>query len=92
MEERFLEVVRSLALLSPEVNAPLTVAGHDYEIDFLWRKERLAVELDGRETHGTAAAFEADRQRERMLSAHGWRPARFTWRSWTAPLANCPNS
>jgi very-short-patch-repair endonuclease/predicted transcriptional regulator of viral defense system len=80
LEERFLALVRDLSLPSPEVNAPLRVSGHDYEIDFLWRAQRLAVELDGRETHGTARAFEEDRERDRILTAAGWRPVRFTWR------------
>jgi very-short-patch-repair endonuclease/predicted transcriptional regulator of viral defense system len=80
LEEMFLAAVRHASLPSPEVNAALVVSGHSYEIDFLWRKERLAVELDGSAAHGTRAAFEADRQRDRILSAAGWRPVRFTWR------------
>jgi very-short-patch-repair endonuclease len=30
--------------------------------------------------HGTRRAFEADRERDRILQAEGWRVARVTWR------------
>jgi very-short-patch-repair endonuclease len=30
--------------------------------------------------HGTAQAFESDRQRDRILLAEGWRSLRVTWR------------
>jgi len=49
----------------PEVNAWLTVGDRSFPVDCLWRAERLIVELDGRAVHGTATAFEADRERDR---------------------------
>jgi very-short-patch-repair endonuclease len=42
------------------------------------------VELDGRATHGTAAAFERDRARDRRLHAAGWRTVRITWQQLQA--------
>jgi very-short-patch-repair endonuclease len=50
------------------------------DADFLWRAQRLIVELDGHQTHGARAAFERDRERVRILQAHGWRVVRVTWR------------
>jgi very-short-patch-repair endonuclease len=44
------------------------------------REQRLIVEVDGHQTHGTRAAFERDRERDRILQAHGWRVVRITWR------------
>jgi hypothetical protein len=41
---------------------------------------RNDVELDGYETHGTRAAFESDRARDRALQVAGWRVCRVTWR------------
>lgn len=79
-EERFLELVRRAQLSVPEVN----VAIHGYEIDFLWREERLAVELDGYAFHGDRAAFEADRGRDADLAARGIQVLRVTWRQVTA--------
>ncbi|HEX2096549.1 MAG TPA: DUF559 domain-containing protein [Solirubrobacterales bacterium] len=49
-------------------------------LDCLWREQRLVVELDGRAVHQTQRAFEADRERDRILSAEGWRVIRVTWR------------
>lgn len=38
------------------------------------------VELDGFATHGTRAAFEDDRTRDRALQVAGYRVLRVTWR------------
>jgi len=50
------------------------------EVDSAWREQRLIVELDGYAFHGTRAAFEHDRARDRRLAAKGWRVVRVTWR------------
>jgi very-short-patch-repair endonuclease len=76
LEEAFIELVDKAGLPRPEINA--LVEG--YEVDAVWRAARLVVELDGRDTHGTAAAFETDRERDRHLVAAGWRPIRVTSR------------
>jgi very-short-patch-repair endonuclease/predicted transcriptional regulator of viral defense system len=81
LEERFLALCRAARLPQPEVNAWITLGdGIAYKIDFLWRRERLAVETDGWESHGTRQAFENDRRRDRLLSLAGWTVVRFTWR------------
>ena len=51
------------------------------EVDFYWPRHGLIVETDGWETHGTRAAFEADRAKDAALTAAGYRVVRFTW--WT---------
>ncbi len=56
---------------------------HGYEIDFLWREERLAVEIDGYAFHADRAAFEADRRRDADLAARGTHVMRITWRQIT---------
>jgi len=58
----------------PQANVPLLVEGRWIEVDCVWRRQCLIVELDGRETHGTAHAFENDRARDR--GAHHRRMAR----------------
>jgi predicted transcriptional regulator of viral defense system len=81
LEERFLALCRAAGLPTPGVNAWITLDdGVAYKIDFLWRAERLAVETDGWETHGTRRAFENDRRRDRLLRLAGWEVIRFTWR------------
>ncbi len=44
---------------------------------------RAIVEVDGRETHGTARAFESDRRRDQRLALLDWRVIRFSWRQVT---------
>lgn len=75
-EERFLTLVRKAQLPAPDVNVRL--AG--YEVDFLWREERLIVEVDGFAFHSSRAAFERDRLRDAELQVQGFRIIRVTWR------------
>jgi very-short-patch-repair endonuclease len=56
-------------------NAPL--AG--YFVDILFARERVVLEIDGWETHGTRAAFEADRKRRNELELAGYLVLNFTW-------------
>lgn len=79
-EEAFVSFVDEHALPRPAMNAPLALRGRSFEIDALWRPQRLAVELDSREVHDTDDGFESDRERDRILLAEGWRTTRITWR------------
>jgi very-short-patch-repair endonuclease len=80
LEERFATLLARSNLPRPQRNASLAVRGRFFEVDCLWRKKRVIVELDGMQTHGTDLAFEKDRERDRLLIAEGWRVARITWR------------
>jgi very-short-patch-repair endonuclease len=73
LEERVL--CRRADLPAPEVNA--SVEG--FTVDFAWRVQRLIVETDGWQAHGTRAAFERDRRRDADLTTAGWRVLRVTW-------------
>ncbi len=83
LEEGFVGLLDAHGLPRPRLNAPLSLRGRFFEVDCLWRRERVIVELDGRAVHGTGRAFEADRERDRILQAEGWRVARVTWRQMT---------
>ena len=76
LEARFAAFRRRADLPSPSLNA--VVEG--YECDCVWPNRGVIVELDGRASHATAAAFENDRLRDRALIAAGWRVIRVTWR------------
>ena len=78
-EEAFVALLDAHALPRPRLNADLMLRGRFFEIDCLWRSQRVAVELDGRAVHGTGRAFETDRERDRILLAEGWSPMRVTW-------------
>ncbi len=80
MEDRFLPFVAEFDLPHPELNVLLDLGDRLIEADCLWREQRLIVELDGHEVHGTRAAFESDRKRDRDLRVAGWSVVRVTWR------------
>lgn len=75
-EDRFLAVVRAAPIPEPEVNVRLG----PHEVDFLWRRQRLVVEVDGFDFHSSRSAFEHDRLRDADLQASGFRVMRVTWR------------
>ncbi len=76
LEARFLTLCRRHGLPQPEVN----VRVDGFVVDFLWRAERLVVEVDGWESHRTRSAFEGDRARDTRLRVRGFEVLRFTWR------------
>ena len=80
LEDRFLAFLDARGLPRPQVNVGIEVRGRWMECDCVWRSHRLIVELDSRGFHGTGAAFERDRARDRALQASGWRVVRVTWR------------
>ena len=53
---------------------------HGHEVDFLWRRHRLIVEIDGFQYHSTRSAFERDRRRRTPDLRRGLRVLRVTWR------------
>lgn len=75
-EEQLLALVRAAGIPPHGVNA--RVGRH--EVDFLWRSERLIVEIDGYAFHASRNAFERDRRRDAELLALGYRVLRVTWR------------
>lgn len=75
LERLFLKLIRKAGLPPPEVNVEI----EGRERDFVWRKERLIVEVDGYAFHSSRRAMRRDRARDRELTAALWRPARFTY-------------
>lgn len=80
LEAMFAKLLARTDLPSPHRNADLAVAGRFFEVDCLWRAQRLIVELDGGFVHKTWRASERDRERDRLLMTDGWRVVRITWR------------
>jgi very-short-patch-repair endonuclease len=76
LEKLMLRLCRRHRLPQPEVNARVG----PYEVDFLWRDQKVIVETDSWRHHGDRAAFEADRARDARLESLGYRVLRFTWR------------
>jgi very-short-patch-repair endonuclease len=79
-EAAVLALVRSAGLTEPICQAPMVLGGEPVRIDFLWPRERVALEADSYEFHGTRHAFERDRRRDQLLRLAGYEPLRITWR------------
>ncbi|HEU4736026.1 MAG TPA: type IV toxin-antitoxin system AbiEi family antitoxin domain-containing protein [Solirubrobacterales bacterium] len=79
LEARLLPRLIEEGLPAPRCNAKLRIDGHRFEVDLLWKEQRLAIEADGEQTHGTPTAFQHDRFRDQVLIAAGYRTARVTW-------------
>lgn len=75
-EEAFRDFCRDHALPLPEANAWAL----GFEVDAIWRAERVIVELDGWEFHRGRAAFERDRERAARLEVAGYLVYRLTYR------------
>jgi len=76
LEDLFLSICRRQRLPPPEVNAKLG----RWEVDFLWREQRVAVETDSFAYHRGSVAFESDHARDLDLRSAGYAVLRFTER------------
>jgi hypothetical protein len=74
LERRFLGFCSAHGYPSPSVN--VVVGG--FEVDCLWPKERLIVELDSALFHQNQKVFESDRRRDSILSKLGYEVRRVT--------------
>ena len=79
LEERFLALCERSGIEMPEVNVSI----EGMLVDAVWRRQRVAVELDGYQAHGSRAAIERDRTREMALRAAGFSVLRYTWQQVT---------
>ena len=71
-----MDLIRRAGLPAPETNQRV----EGYEVDLVWREQRLIAEIDGYAFHSTRCSFEEDRRRDRLLVSRGWRVIRITWR------------
>jgi very-short-patch-repair endonuclease len=76
LERDFLALWRHHQLPAPEANVKLG----RWEVDFLWRSQRLVVEIDSFVYHRGSVAFEDDHARDLDLRAAGYTVLRFTGR------------
>lgn len=72
LERRAHRILRAHDVRGWVANRRVAIAGRTYYIDIAFPAERLAVEVDGREYHSTAAAFQSDRNRHNALTLAGW--------------------
>ncbi len=79
MEAKMLPLLTEAALPIPETNAKVRVGRKTYEVDFLWRRQKLVIETDGGRFHDNPAAGSRDSERNHALSAAGYAIPRLGW-------------
>jgi hypothetical protein len=70
------DLISAAELPVPESNVRI----EGYEVDLLWREQRLIVEIDSWAFHSERRSFEGDRRRDQCLVGAGWRVVRVTGR------------
>ncbi len=79
LEDRFLRICARHGLPRPVRQHRIGARRYD----FVWPAQRLVVETDGWQAHGTWSAFQADRSSANALQLQGWTVLRFTWEDIT---------
>ncbi|MQA74127.1 MAG: DUF559 domain-containing protein [Solirubrobacterales bacterium] len=78
-ERLLVPMIRRAKLPHPEVNARIG----DWEVDLLWREQRLAVEFDGYAAHSSPQAFERDYRKTAELESAEITVIRVNWMQLT---------
>jgi len=78
-ERLLMRLLRAARLPEPAFNA----YAEGFEVDALWRRERVALEFDSYEFHATRAAFERDRRKTAALTRGQYLVPRTTWHELT---------
>jgi very-short-patch-repair endonuclease len=79
MEARLLPMLTEAALPIPETNVRLRIGAKVYEVDFLWRRQKVVVETDGGRFHDNPAAGVRDSDRNHAFTGAGYRIPRLGW-------------
>jgi predicted transcriptional regulator of viral defense system len=75
LERLLLRICEEEQIELPEINV---YVGDGWKVDALWRKARLAVELDGHGNHHTPAQLRRDRRKEMALRKRELIPIRYS--------------
>ncbi len=78
-ERLVVKLTRAARLPAPAFNA----LAEGYEVDVLWRAERVVLEFDSYQFHATRAAFERDRNKTAALTRGRYTVLRATWSELT---------
>jgi len=74
LEVLMVELCEKGELVLPDIN----VYVDGWQVDALWREQRIAVELDGYGNHHTPAQLRRDRRKELALRSAGFIPVRYS--------------
>lgn len=78
-ERYFHGLLRDAGITGWKANRSIVLDGSTFYVDVVFRKLKLAIEIDGRLFHTEAEVFETDRWRQNLLILDGWCVLRFTW-------------
>ena len=78
-EARVLLAIAAAGLPRPVTQHSIVINGQRYFIDLAYPKERVAIELDGWDSHRGRSAFDSDRARGNDVVEAGYSLLRFTW-------------
>ncbi len=87
-ERLLIRLLRDAGITGWRVNPPIVVGGAIIRPDIAFRREGIAVEVDGWAWHHTPDRFQRDRARQNALINAGWIVLRFTWLDLTSDPAN----
>jgi very-short-patch-repair endonuclease len=79
LEALLFDLAQRAGLPSLVFQHPIRLGGRARRIDFAFPELRIAIEVDGYETHSRYDVFEDDRVRGNELELAGWTVLRFTW-------------
>jgi very-short-patch-repair endonuclease len=86
MEAKLLPLLTLHFLPVPDCNAKLRIGKETFEVDFLWRPQKVVVETDGGRFHDNPVAQARDGHRNRVLARAEYKVLRLGW--WD--IANDP--
>ncbi len=86
METRVLRALVAAGLPAPVQQHRVRLNGRTIRIDLAYPRCRIAIELDGWDSHRARSAFDDDRARANALVLAGWVLLRFTSRSTDAEI------
>ncbi|MET0966759.1 MAG: DUF559 domain-containing protein [Nakamurella sp.] len=78
-ERMFIALLKKAGITGWQVNKSVRLGRVTREIDFMFARHRIAVEIDGWAWHHTPSRFQQDRTKQNALVRNGWAVYRFTW-------------
>jgi len=76
LEERYAGLCRQHGLPKPAINRWLLLGTEYHQVDFLWRTERVVIEVDSKRYHRSGWKLRRDAHRDDLYAAHGFKSDR----------------
>ena len=73
LEERFASLCAKHGLPKPAINRWILLGDEYHQVDFLWRAQKVVIEVDSKRYHQTGWKLARDARRDELLPASGYR-------------------